>query len=412
VAVESQPVQLWRQRALSETDIDAKLTALLALARKGTPREQAEVLAHLNAMDASALSADNMPRLLRAYELALARGDDAVEREKESSVKKLRPLFPHTDPRANRELSRLLCYLRDTSVIDPLLRQMAGDTGEQPILGSGYFVRNSKYGKAIQDILEAAPLIDRMHHAQMLLWMDDGWTYDQRAEYFRLIADAAASSKGGHWYAQFWERIRAAAMDQVPSDLRERFESIAAVPVATFDEENLPRPEGPGRQWTLDELLLGVQDGLKNRDFENGKKMFSAATCISCHRFQGEGSSVGPDLSSLGARFTLRDILDATVNPSKAVSDQYRVSMIETSSGRTITGRVVSRDEQKITIATNLRRPSQTTDIESEDVEEESSIPVSTMPTELLNPLNEEEVLDLVAYLVSGGDERHPVFLE
>ena len=48
---------------------------------------------------------------------------------------------------------------------------MASDTGERPQLGSGYFVRNPKYGRAVRDMLESAPLMDRMHHAQMLLWL-------------------------------------------------------------------------------------------------------------------------------------------------------------------------------------------------------------------------------------------------
>jgi putative heme-binding domain-containing protein len=410
VAIESQPVQLWRQRALRESDMDARLNGLLALARQDAADRQGDVLRELNSLVGASFSVEELLRLLRVYELALARGESNVVRLRETVRQSLHSLFPQKDPRANRELARLLCYLGDASMIDSLLQRMATDPGEQPVLGSGYFVRNKKYGKAIQDILEAAPLVDRMHYAQMLLWLDDGWTHGQRAEYFRLIADAAASSKGGYWYVEFWERIREAALGRLPENLREDFKPVSAIVTAMQAGENLPLPKGPGRPWELSELLQVAQDKFADRDFDNGKKMFSAASCIVCHRFNGEGNSIGPDLSTLGQRFTTRDILDATLNPSKAVSDQYRVSMIATNTGRMITGRVVTRDANKVAIATNLRRPSQTTVVQVGEIEEEYLLPVSTMPTELLNPLNEDEILDLLAYLTSGGDERNPVF--
>jgi putative heme-binding domain-containing protein len=138
--------------------------------------------------------------------------------------------------------------------------------------------------------------------------------------------------------------------------------------------------------------------------------MFSAATCILCHRFNGQGSTVGPDLSALGQRFTLRDILDSTLNPSKAISDQYRVAMVTTTSGRTHSGRIVSQDAESIQMATNLMRPTQAMAIDAREVEAVHWVPVSTMPSRLLNTLNEDELLDLLAYLISGGSREHPVF--
>ena len=67
-------------------------------------------------------------------------------------------------------------------MIDPLLDHMAGGTTDLPQLGGVYFVRNEKYGKAVRDMLQPAPRMDRMHDAQMLLWMDEGRTQSQRYE--------------------------------------------------------------------------------------------------------------------------------------------------------------------------------------------------------------------------------------
>jgi putative heme-binding domain-containing protein len=401
VALEAQPVSEWRQKALAETNADTSLTTLLALARQGSPADQQRVIEKLNVLGWDALPTEQRLRTLRAYELALARGQDAVARTRSATTQRLRRHFPDPDGFVNRELARLLCFLGDTTMIEPLLDRMAADTGDRPLLGSGYFVRNPKYGAAVRDMLESAPRIERMHYAQMLLWLDDGWTSEQRQRYFALIADAVAHSRGGHQYREFWNRIRETALKQVPEHQREQFEAIEAVPPQFA--EGLPVAQGPGRDWTLEEALEVVGRGLTGRNLENGRAMYAAAGCALCHQINGEGGAIGPDLSSLGQRFTVRDILDATIHPSKAISDQYQMTTLELADGRTLSGRIVARDEATIRIATDLMRPTQSIAVPNGEVRRERAEPVSTMPSGLLNALNEDELLDLVAYLVAGG---------
>jgi putative heme-binding domain-containing protein len=360
-------------------------------------------------MDLASLSAQQMLCALRILELSIARGGSDVEKSYGAIDIQLSPRFPMDDDRINRELVRILCRVGSSRSLEKILQHMRADVGERPQLGGDYFVRNPKYGQAIRDIVLSAPLINRMHDAQMLLWLEHGWTLEQRTEYFQLIADASSISRGGYWYREFWDRIREAALESLSDDERERVESIGAGDVSS-PEETLPTPEGPGNAWTLAEILDAVSDQFHHRSFANGQKMFAAAKCVSCHRFHGEGATVGPDLSSIGQRFTLRDILDSTVNPNKAISDQYRVHMIVTDDGRTHFGGVIARDNRRVTIAPNLNRPSQTTEIALASIEDEKPLELSTMPTDLLNPLNMDEIVDLLAYLVSGGDASHPVF--
>ena len=410
VAVETQPVAWWREKALNENNTDIQINALLALARQGTQSTQPEVIARLNRIRIGSLSTDQKLRLLRVYELALARGGDAMDSRREFVKQKLRPEFPDRNTLVNRELSRLLCHLGDISIIDPLLALMEADTGERPKLGSGYFVRNSKYGIAVRDMLESAPLMDRMHHAQMLLWIDEGWTAEQRGQYFEQIADAVANSKGGHQYRGLWSRIRESALEQIPENQRAAFQAIESAPNRSVMSPELAAPEGPGREWSMADSLELVGDGLKNHDFSNGKRMFAASGCVLCHQVGGEGGAIGPDLSTLGQRFTVRDILDSTINPSKAISDQYRITIIETSDGNSVSGRMVSRDSTVTHIATDLMRPSQSIVIPNASIISSTPVPVSTMPSGLLDLLNPNELLDLLAYLISGGSEDHTVF--
>jgi putative heme-binding domain-containing protein len=244
-----------------------------------------------------------------------------------------------------------------------------------------------------------------MHHAQMLLWIDDGWSADQRRRYFELIADAIKHSKGGHQYIEFWSRIRGIALDRMPEDQRERFESIPAA-TAPGLADALPTPTGPGRDWSLEAALESVRQGLEGRDLANGRTMYSAAGCVVCHRFNGEGGAIGPDLSSIGQRFTVRDILDATLNPSRAISDQYQVTTLELVNGSTLSGRIVSRGTTTTRIAPNLMKPTESIELNNASIRRERREPVSTMPSGLVNSLNEDELLDLLAYLVSS--ERLP----
>ena len=139
-------------------------------------------------------------------------------------------------------------------MIDPLLDEMEKDTGDRPVLGSGYFVRNPKYGAAVKNMLESAPMMDRMHLAQMALWLDERWASEQRHRYFALIADAKANSRGGHQYGQFWNDIAEQALQHVPESNHARFEALLETTQPRTFAETIT-PEGPGRAWTLEQAL-------------------------------------------------------------------------------------------------------------------------------------------------------------
>jgi putative heme-binding domain-containing protein len=397
VALEAQPAARWREQALAETHLETSLTALLALARQGTPEDQPRVLQRLSKLDWTPLSTGQKLRVLRAHELAFARGMELIAEQRTITAQRLRPHFPDADDSVNRELSRLLCSLGDTTMIEPLLARMEADTGDRPLLGSGYFVRNPKYGAAVSDMLQSAPRIERMHGALTLLWLSDGWSQKQHRRYFASIADALANSRGGHQYREFWSRIRDSALKRLPESQRQEFEAIAARAPALA--EGLPVPKGPGQEWTLPKALALVGGGLNDRDPQRGRTMFAAAGCALCHQAGGEGGAIGPDLSTLGQRFTVHDILEATIHPSKAIPDQYQVMTLELTDGKTLSGRIVSRDERFTRIATDLMRPSDSVAVANASITKTIAQPISTMPAGLLNPLNEDELLDLLAYL-------------
>jgi putative heme-binding domain-containing protein len=163
-----------------------------------------------------------------------------------------------------------------------------------------------------------------------------------------------------------------------------------------------------------DILAAAGQDGdkglSKGRDFERGQRTFAAARCVVCHRFGEDGGATGPDLTQAAGRFQLKDLVEAMVHPSKVVSDQYKASIVQTADGKVFTGRIVSESPETITIVTDPEDATKFAEIKRSDIEEILPSSESLMPRGLLDPLNESEVLDLLAYTLSRGNKHDSRF--
>jgi hypothetical protein len=88
-------------------------------------------------------------------------------------------------------------------------------------------------------------------------------------------------------------------------------------------------------EWTVAELAPVLEKGLKSgRDFDRGRQMFGVTSYFMCHRYDGEGGAFGPDLTQLAGRFSTNDLLEAIIEPSKAISDQYAPVMSTKKDGK------------------------------------------------------------------------------
>jgi hypothetical protein len=95
----------------------------------------------------------------------------------------------------------------------------------------------------------------------------------------------------------------------------------------------------------------------------------------------------------------LREIL----TPSVQISDQFRTHVVLTTAGRVYQGKIINQTETRLTIAADPKRPSSVVQIPLADVEEMVPSKVSMMPNDPLNTLTQEDILDLLAYIESGG---------
>jgi putative heme-binding domain-containing protein len=162
----------------------------------------------------------------------------------------------------------------------------------------------------------------------------------------------------------------------------------------------LPPVKGPGRDWTVEEIKKVTSDGLTNRNLENGKAMFEASLCATCHKFGAEGGAQGPDLTNLSGRFKVEDLAHSIVDPSQVISDQYEFTEIVKNDGSTITGRVLNEKDGILFLGVNPFDFNNQLEISRSDIKSMAPSKVSPMPPAMINRLNPDELKDLFAYLL------------
>ncbi len=418
VALENQPVQEWQQRALAEKDPATVIQSAIALARRGDSTLQPAIIRQLTAVDYGKLDASQQNDLLRAVELAITRMGKPDTTLQAQLVAYLNPHYPAQQNNLNRSLSKLLVYLNAPDAVSKTMVLMASakdDPEEQKTATSSedLIMRNPQYGLDIADMLANLPPLQQTYYATVLSQARGGWTPDLQATYFSWFAKAF-SFKGGRSFIGFIDKARKNALELLPKTDFARFNSLSGDSLVSNGRNSLtagyPQPKGPGRKWKLDEAVKVIDSGLHNRSYEQGKAMFAVTLCSSCHNMRGEGGTAGPDLTQLGTRFSTKDILEAIIDPSKTVSDQYAATVFTMKDGNSVLGRLVNQDDEKYQISQNPFSPQTLRELKKAEVTGTKTSKVSVMLPGLINRLNAEELRDLVAYLKAGGNEKDSLF--
>ncbi|MFV2065919.1 MAG: c-type cytochrome, partial [Pirellulales bacterium] len=149
------------------------------------------------------------------------------------------------------------------------------------------------------------------------------------------------------------------------------------------------------------------------RSFEVGKQLFTVATCVACHQLDNEGDVFGPDLAKLDEKkHTTEHILRSMVEPSQVIDAKYLSYAFVLDSGKVTTGMIMEETADAIKVVIDPLAKSTPTVIRKDEIEEQRKSSVSLMPAGLLNRLTREEILDLVAFVYSGGDKKSAMFAE
>src|SRR5438128_156646 len=122
--------------------------------------------------------------------------------------------------------------------------------------------------------------------------------------------------------------------------------------LASFARANVA--DGPSaRQRNTDPQVLRRTAMNSGGNANRGKAVFVAATaqCALCHKVHGQGGDVGPDLSQIGGKFDRTHLIESILDPSAEILQGYQSTVIETKSGRVITGIVKSESAEAVVLA-------------------------------------------------------------
>jgi putative membrane-bound dehydrogenase-like protein len=135
-------------------------------------------------------------------------------------------------------------------------------------------------------------------------------------------------------------------------------------------------------------------------DADAGRRVFAhpkLAGCFRCHRAEGRGQEVGPDLSTIG-RTERRHILESILQPSAEVAPYYQAWRVETKDGKVRTGLLSRTELDEYTYLDEKGNPFK---VNTRDVVEVQPLPTSIMPAGLVDRMTDQEMRDLLAYLCS-----------
>ncbi len=374
VALEHQPVAQWQDHLSAETNPQTIVGAAIALARCTENRGQ-PLLQKLEQLQLETLDRSLQLDLLRAYALVFIRHGRPTATLASELGQSCLALFPTHDSALDRELGRMLVFLRTEGSIEPMLNAL--ETLDSPD--------------------------DQMHIALILRGVEQGWSIDQRRRYFGWFG-RANNLAGGRTNGEFARQIRQEAEATLNdgeqaklASLLKKLDKPTAQPTTT---ESRPMV----KQWTVSELLTDRDSSWQDirsatQDANQGEHMFAVAMCNRCHQVRSQGGRVGPNLSGVTRRFSPYDLLEAIIEPNKTIPHEFQAVKVVTDDGKVVIGQVVNYGGGGMSVRTNQMEPWKLTKVAEDRIEQISPSTTSLMPAGLLDTLNKQEIFDLLGWL-------------
>lgn len=392
VALERVSRASWEDRVIRESDPLAAATGMLALLRTGSTPLQLEAVFEKTAslLRRPGLPAEAELALLRVAHLAciqLPEGCRSTIRNLLYDIVAAR--FPAEDERLNREYALTMAYSGLPPAIGRILGEMPAGDGQQAL---------------------------QIHYVYALRAIRDGWSTEQKQ---LLVAwfQKAAGWRGGASFAGFVNLLFESCMEFF--EPAEREAAYAAVPdFAPVEDqaqlEALRRRNGHvqpsvfsrrrgtdlySEQEVFEYMMYDPMTTLAS--VEDGARVFEEV-CAECHRHGAIGRDFGPDLTTIANRFSREDLLEATLWPSRTISDQYTAWRIETRT-EVYSVLIAAQDSDAVTVLLpEVERPVR---IDRNDIVAMDESEVSLMPEGLLDTFDLRESAGLFRLLEQAGTE-------
>jgi putative heme-binding domain-containing protein len=314
-------------------------------------------------------------------------------------------------------LAELMVFLEAPGIVPAILQKMkslprTGDAPKEAYLSEEVLERSEQYGPSIRKMLAAQPPLEALHYTRILSRAASGWTSDLRRHYYRMFFDWFAA-EGGMSFKAYLEQMRTASLTGLKETEIREYEKLSGIFQPAHNTADLPQPIGPGQAYTAEILNPYIWgDALEQADisFPAGERAYKSALCIVCHRMNGEGGLSGPDLSQIGSKFSRYDLVYAILSPNDQISDQYANTLLELQNGALLTGRVREENDSLLVLMPNPYDPGQEIRVDKATIARRRLSPVSPMPSGLLNRLSEEELKELLIFLLANGSSDHPLY--
>lgn len=130
-------------------------------------------------------------------------------------------------------------------------------------------------------------------------------------------------------------------------------------------------------------------------DVASGKKVFQQH-CSKCHRANGTGFEIGPNLAAMKARGKAA-VLANVLDPNREVNPAYLNYLVQTNSGRTFTGMIAHESSTALTLK---QEQNKLIEISKSDIEAIKNSGLSLMPVGLEKEISVEQMADLLEFLM------------
>lgn len=333
-------------------------------------------------------------RLFFACSAALARLDDRdvseasmadyflAQLRQKSSQPALRVLalqmVPANHPKLTLDLLSDLLKSGDTA----LQLEAARSLSEHPKPGRARLLLDAVDSKSLDDTVRVQAILGLAEqagkHVDRLLTFARGDNVVLREEALRALKDTPLTA------------VQRKNLDEVARKEKQSAALVARLLGKPFFKDR-PRTED------LDAWLKRMEGPA---DAASGRRVFfhpKLAACSRCHRVDGRGQNVGPDLSSIG-RTERRHILESILRPSNTVAPHYQAWHIETADGKIRDGMLLRTE---LDVYTYVDAKGGQFKLNTRNIVESRPLPTSIMPDGLVDLLTDKEIRDLMAYLCS-----------
>lgn len=156
----------------------------------------------------------------------------------------------------------------------------------------------------------------------------------------------------------------------------------------------------PGR---IDEIRKQVAD---KGDAKRGRELYlntKVLACATCHRMEGVGGSVGPDLTRVWDTMTIDKLLESMIEPSKEIKEGFQTYRLVTTDAKVFSGLKIKENDNEVVIRDADGRDIR---VAKDDIDSLTASKVSLMPDNAVAQITYDQFLDLLAFLKSKSEQE------